>query len=315
LSGAGYYARKLVQPFPLNFGIVEVPGGYFWVGCLLILLLGLLFWRLSWAGSFILTAVSLASVALLVAMGNVSWTPYAERYMYGPSAMLAIGGGLAAGQNFRRFDHYILRSYATWTVAFLLLIGFVVVFQRGMVWQDNLTLFADTVKKSPDFALAHNQLADALWNRGRNAEALEIVRHLDVPESQVAFINRVLIFMDEGRYEEARAFLLENLNNRSTQGYHTAILERLIEVVEQLRTRSVSPEQNAAYDDEVIGYLHELWRRTHKPFYLYRLGQKQLFRGDAAAARESFVLAYAKLPADSIYREPSRKLAESLKEK
>jgi hypothetical protein len=315
LRGAGYYARKLLQPFPLNFGIIEIPTGYVWVGCLLILLVVALICRLSWAGCFILTAMSLGSVALLVALGNVSWTPYAERYMYAPSAMLAIGGSLTAGQAFRRFGREGMRPYVTCIISIILLIGFVGIVQRGVVWQDNLTLFADTVKKSPNFALANNQLAEALWNHGQHVEALEVVRHLNVADTQVAFINRVLILMDEGRLEEARSFLLENLGKKRTQGYHTVILERLIEVVERMRTQSASPKQLAAYDDEVIGYLQELWRRTHKPFYLYRLGQKHLARGDIAAARENFTLAYSKLPTDSIYREPARKLAENLMEK
>ena len=185
-------------------------------------------------------------------------------------------------------------------------------FRRALLWQDNLALFADTVEKSPGFALAHNELAQALWERGRREEALEIVRRIAVPEDQVAFINRHLLLLAEGRPAEARRFLLDYLDKPQTHGYHTVILERLVDVVERLRREASSTEQAARYDDEMIGYLKMLWERTGKPFYLYRMGQKQLAKGDRVGARESFAMAYQKFPPDSMYREPARKLAEQL---
>ncbi len=312
VSGAGFYAWKLVQPFPLNFGIVEVWSGFFWVGCLLVPLVIFLLLRLSWWSGFILTAMSLASIALLVAMRDFSWTPYAERYMYGPSAMLAAGVSIAGAQ-------FMSGRFASAWRDRLVVIGLILstfcgveIFQRALLWQDNLNLFADTVRKSPGFALAHNQLAETLWERGRRDEAMEIVRNIDVPQTQVAFINKHLLLLAEGRPEEARQFLLEYLDKPQTEGYHTVILERLVDVVEQMRGETASPELKARYDDEITGYLKALWERTGRPFYLYRAGQKQMARGDLIGARESFLVAYDKFPPDSIYREPARKLAEKL---
>jgi tetratricopeptide (TPR) repeat protein len=313
VKGAGYYAVKLVQPFPLNFGIIDVGDGYFWLGCLLLPLLVFLVARLSWWSSFVLTAMSLASVALLVAVGDISWTPYAERYMYAPSAMLALGVSLGGGRFAVRWEQLAWKPWLAGALGVLLLACAWAIFQRALVWQDNLTLFADTVKKSPGFALAHNQLAEALWQRGRKAEALDILRRVAMPESQVAYLNTALILQEDGKLAEARQFLLESLGRPETRAYHRVILERLINVVEQLRKIDSSPAQTLLYDEEILGYLQQLWRRTGDPFYLYRLGQKQMEKGDLALARESFALAYTKFPPESIYREPSRKLAERLK--
>jgi tetratricopeptide (TPR) repeat protein len=257
--------------------------------------------------------MSLASVSLLVALGNISWTPYAERYMYGPAAMLAIGCSLALGKRLQRFGADVYRPYVISVVLLLLTGWFAAVFHRGLVWQDNLSLFTDTVNKSPGFSLAQNELAKALWERGRKAEALEIVRSLDIPDSQVAFLNRVMIFIQEGKLEEARTFLLETLSRRNSQGYHTIILERLIDITELMRARDNNAAQRSVYDDEIIGYLQELWHRTQNPFHLYRLGQRQLVKGNIDGAFESFMRAYEKSPPDSIYREPALKLAEGLK--
>jgi hypothetical protein len=312
LKGAGFYARKLMQPFPLNFGIVDVGDGYVWLGCLLIPLLILLVARLSWGSTFVLTAMSLASVALLVALGDISWTPYAERYMYAPSAMLALGVSLGGGWFVARWEQF--RWYPCLSVACgaLLILCAWGVFLRAQIWQDNLTLFADTVEKSPGFALAHNQLAQALWQRGRKEEALDILRRIDMPESQVAFLNKILVLMEEGRLDEAQQFLQESLARPESGAYHTVILESLIDVAELQREQASSSAQKLPFNQEIMGYLAQLWQRTGKPFYLYRLGQMQMENGDYAAARESFTRAYEKFPPGSIYREPSRKLAERL---
>jgi hypothetical protein len=313
IKGAGFYARKLIQPFPLNFGIIEIGDGYFWLGCLLVPLLIFLFARLSWWSSFILTAMSLASIALLVALGDVSWTPYAERYMYAPSAMLALGVSLGGGRFAGRWEGVVWKPWLAGALGVMVVLCACAILQRALVWQDNLTLFADTVEKSPDFSLAQNQLAQALWNRGRKEEAITILRRVDMPESQVAFLNKVLIFLEAGKLLEARQFLLENLPKSQTRAYHRVILERLIDVVERLQETGSSPGQPLLYDDEVIDYLQQLWRRTGDPFYLYRLGQKQMEKGDFAKAQESFSVAYSKFPPESMYKEPSRKLAERLK--
>ena len=313
LKGIGFYARKLVQPFPLNFGIIEVANGYLWLGCLVVLLFIFLFLNLRWWSAFVLTAMSLASVALLVALGDISWTPYAERYMYAPSALLAIGLSLGGGQLFNRWGREAWKPWVAGGLGVLLIFCSWGIFQRTLVWQDNLTLFADTVEKSPDFAMAHHQLAQALLQRGRKVEALGILRSTEMPVAQVAFLNRALILIEDGKLAEARQFLLESLPRHETAAYHTVILERLIDVVERQRNKALSPGQVLRYNDEIISYLEQLWQRTGKPFYLYRLGNMQMENGDLDTARESFLMAYDRFPAQSMYKEPSRKLAEKLK--
>lgn len=313
LKGAGFYARKLIQPFPLNFGIVELADGYLWAGCLVILLFVFLFMRLTWWSGFIVSAVSLASVALLVALGNISWTPFAERYMYAPCAMFALGVSIGGGQLAKQWSGSPWLPRLSGLFVLVMLMCALAIFQRAVIWQDNLTLFADTVEKSPGFTLAQNQLAQALWNKGRKVEALDILRRIDLPVEQVAFLNKEMILSEEGRLDDARQFLLESLSRKETSAYHRIILERLVDVVQRQRQNAYSPAQTLLYDDEIISYLQRLWKLTGEPFYLYRLGQKQMEKGDIALARESFSEAYRKFPAESIYKEPSRKLAERLK--
>jgi hypothetical protein len=313
MTGIGFYARKLFQPFPLNFGIISIDGIYFWPGCLVVLLFLLIVMRLNWWSSFVVTAMSLASVALVVPLGDISWTPYAERYMYAPTAMLSLGVTLGYDQLRCRFNLDGVKGALTATlVAVLLACCAVTVFQRSLIWQDNLTLFADTVEKSPDFSLAHHQLAQELLQKGRKEAALSIMRRVEMPISQMAYLNKAYVMIEDGDLVEARNFLLDSLYMEETSGYHRAILENLVKVVEMQRRNSDSLAQSLLFKKEIIGYLNQLWLRTGDPFYLYQLGYKQLEDDDLVAARESFALAYERFPPESIYRKPTKKILERL---
>lgn len=312
VSAAGFYARKIVQPLPLNFGIVDVPPGYFWLGCILILFGAYLTLRLTWPGCFLLTAMSLGSIAVLVALGDISWTPIAERYMYAPAAMSAIGVSVAGAGVLRRPGGEPWRRVAHGCLPLLLLFSGVAVLQRGFVWQDNLTLFADTVEKSPDFALARNELASALWQRGQTREALALVAGLDAPDTQQASLNQVLVHIQEGRLEEARLFLLHKLQAEHSAAYRAAILKQLDKVIEMLQNRTDDPDKILEYKQERLVYLNRLLQGTGDPFYHYRIGQLQMSIGDHAGAQKSFAAAFLLLPEGSLYKRPAGKLAESL---
>jgi tetratricopeptide (TPR) repeat protein len=307
--------RKLVQPFPLNFGIVDVPDGYWVVGCLLLLFAFFLLWRLSWAGCFFLTAMSLGSIALLVALGDISWTPVAERYMYSPVAMTMIGFTLASAEALQKHGNKGWSSVLHWCLPLLFLVAAAGVLQRGIIWQDNLTLFSDTVAKSPDFALGKSELAIALLQRGHKKEALALFATLDVPDSQPGSLNKSLVFIEQGRLEDARTFLLDKLLTENSRAYRTATLKMLDKVLGMLRDKSGDLEQAQDYDRERIDNLRQLLHSSGDPFYRYRLGLLQMTLGEYVEARESFAAAHNSLPEDSIYKAPAGKLAEKLQNK
>lgn len=313
LSAAGFYARKLLQPFPLNFGIDGVSGGYSLVGVLLCVSAVLMLWRLTWSGALLLTAMSLASVALLVALGGVSWTPIAERYMYAPTALLSMSlilGGAGRMARIGGFPRRVILGGLT----LILLLGGASVFARAMLWTDNLQLFRDTALKSPGFDMAQNQLAVILYERGDKKEALDIWRNLKTTGTQAASLNRVRVFVEDGQLAEARVFLEERLNNPNTSMYRGEIYKVMINVAERQMNQCADSECRAQYQGEILGLFDKLLDLTHDPFYHYRIGQFQLSVGDRTAAQLSFALAYEHLPAASIHREPAGKLAEELKQ-
>ncbi len=303
---SGFYAKKLFWPFPLNFGIIDVPDGYFWLGVVLLLTAIILFRRHTIASGLALTAMSLGSIALLVALGGISWTPIAERYMYIPAAVLSLSCMSAATGAVFSGSNRLLLGF----VVALIILFFAGTFQRSLVWQDNGTLFADTVEKSPGFAAAKNGLALALLAKGQNQKAYDILRDLDLPDFQVASLNRIMVLAAEGRLEEARSLLLERLQNPGP--YETTIHLKLVGILERMINSAPTVQQAREHQEEAVFYLHKVWKRTEDPFFLYRKGQFQIALGDHSGARESFSLAAKLLPADSMYRDPARKLAHSI---
>jgi protein O-mannosyl-transferase len=140
--------------------------------------------------------VSLAFLALPLApalyLPGLTQNPvnaFAERYAYFASVgfVLLVGAGLLwVASRSRRVYMGALGGMAIVIVAFAVL-----TVQRNAVWKDNLTLWSDSVTKSPGSAFAHENLGYALFYAGRpdeGARELRTALALDpgIPRSIVA---------------------------------------------------------------------------------------------------------------------------------
>jgi hypothetical protein len=128
---------------------------------------------------------------------------FAERYLYLPSFGFillialalswakAVKPGLASG--------LIIISLA---VAVVYSVGTV---SRNTVWRDNLTLFTDTVDKSPDAPLPHNNLGNVYLNQNRIDEAVNefsiALKHK--PEYAEAHNNLGITYGNQNRLDAA----------------------------------------------------------------------------------------------------------------
>ena len=299
----GFYFKKLLMPWPLNFGIIEVSGWYVLSGIVLAALLLYLAWRADVAGAFGLMAFFVVSPALLVVFGKMTWTPLAERYLYASVALVA---PLVA------FLVVRLRGFATaharrrWDLALaaLLLLFFGTTLHRAWIWQDNLRLYRDTVAKSPDFDAAKTELASALLRKGRTAEAREILAGMQLGSSASDYINDDMnlagMLESKGDLEGARRVLLPLLNKNPKKRFE--VLQSLIRTNDQRLGRVSDPSVRAAIQQESLDWLLEEYRMRPEVFTLYRIGKQYLAMGDKDQALEFFRRVDAQAPRNAHYR-------------
>lgn len=304
LKTTGFYLKKLLMPLPLNFGIVEISPLYLWLG--LAACIGLLYclYLRTTVAYLLLAAFCLVSPALILPLLKITWTPVAERYAYIASAPFVLALLLLFVRYLQPRVSPRLITFGT----FLLLAGAATATaQRNLVWQDNLTLFEDTVRKSPTFAAAKNELAIALNERGRTEEAHALLLANSGDDYQPSTLNKVRVYIQQSKLEQAHALLLQYQQKTVTR----ESLE-LQNKLNEARLKQAQPEQQQAIWAEMLATLQQLQQMTNDPFYHYRIGQVQLRLGQKAAAKASFAKAHQGSPPNSHYREAARKLAERL---
>ena len=310
LSGFGFYIKKLVIPWPLNFTIFEVPGYYLWVGLLGFVLLTYCVWRRDIIGGLFIAAACIGLSAILVLLLRPAWTPVAERYLYLPAAFFCLAVALVCYRLFSRFRHPVV---APLVLTIFFTTTAYATFERNLVWQDNVRLFEDAVSKSPDFPFARSVLADLLREAGREAEGKTLIRTNTAPEglrnADFLELKRAELLLQESSYEEARALILEK--RRKTGQLYYNFQKALVKVDHHL-VQSRSGMERQEIVDELIAVYQELIQVTRDPFYHYRLGQFHLQESDRTSAARHFHLAAQHAPEGVFYQLAAARLAEKL---
>jgi len=309
LKASGFYAVKLFQPLPLNFAIHRVDPLYFLPGVLLAALLLLLLWRRRVKEWPFVASASIAVSALFVLFTGLAWTPIAERYMYIPCGPFVVG-------MIYLVDAWSVRS--RWRVLLVLSALSLVMsatwatMARTLVWQDNLTLYEDTVRKSPDFSPAKNQLAFALREHGRHQEALEILGENVFSGGDQALLNRAAAYWANGDYATARAELLELLPKHPD--LEVKIFDALVGMTMAQAQKTDDERLKRSYYEDILLWLKRMYVRWPNGFVSYRIGRVYLLLEDRVQAQRAFADAAEHLPPESLYKEPAAKLARTLSE-
>lgn len=309
LKAAGFYVKKLFMPFPLNFAIVHVSDFYIVIGLLLGVLLLWLLTRRTLAAFFFLAAAAIGSSALLVPLLKMTWTPLAERYMYIPSGFFLVGITFSVAR-WRLLARY-QRLFGC-GVAALILVAVWGTAQRNFLWQDNLALYRDTVRKSPDFTPARNQLAIALFAKGKNKEADTIITSIQLPKDlinrQYGLISKATVLLNNGDYTGARILLNQALTDPGK--HEVAILELLLNTDKlQLMAKKATPKELYPGSVKTLSRLIEL---TNDPFYSYRLGIVNMQVGEREKALTAFNTVVCTASPTAYYLKPAEKLVEKL---
>lgn len=314
IKAFGFYIKKLFMPLPLNFAIVEINRPfYFWFGIIASGIVLYLFLRRRTALSFLLFFPILFFLpAIAVAISRIAWTPLAERYLYissfGVSALIILiinrlpwGKGLIYG-----------------ALAILLITSAAITVNRNIIWQSNLTLYEDTVKKSPNFAPARNEYGIALTENGKISEAIkqfEIATKISGHERIKGLPSMNLIGLSglpqKTEDEEVRKEYLELFKEKTSPRISKQILERIASRTELLIMKEKNPNKRRVFYKEIISYFEQLYKIEGNVFYLYKIGQYYLALGEKEKAFEFFKKT-TELSQNEYYSEPARKLAKKL---
>jgi Flp pilus assembly protein TadD len=203
------YVRLLVLPFGLSAvhdfrvanSLVDLR---VWGGAAALAGIGLLAWRFRRNRSIML-GIALMLFPLLPAL----YVPVlgegllAERYLYLPSAGLALL--VAVGWNAWPRSTYVAFRACTVVAALMVVACAAGTLIRNNVWHDDLSLWSDAARKSPQSAAAHEYLGFALYQSGRFASAVtSLSRALDIDPKRInARVNLAAALAALGRTREA----------------------------------------------------------------------------------------------------------------
>lgn len=314
LKVSGFYLKKLFIPWPLNFAIVRISDYYVIGGLLLVFLVIYMLYKRDMISAFLLSSVCVTAPALLIALARMAWTPLAERYLYASSATFAIAMSLSV-YRYLHLKKLIDSKMMHLVVVLLFSLCAYTTVNRNIVWQSNLTLFKDTLNKSPDFYLAKNELAYALQQLGREKESREIILSIDAPEKskrgkKLVDSNRAIIMAAEGDLIGAKKLLLRNIEDSGV--LFPRIAEHLITVDTTLLNKERDKQKRRALEEEIIELLLKTREQTGNPFYFYRIAQTYLNFGNKKEAQHYFNEAYLRSPDNAYYKQAAKKLAETL---
>ena len=132
-------------------------------------------------------------------------------------------------------------------------------YQRNTVYADRITLWQDSVKKSPHKARPHNNLGVALADYGHHDQAIEQYRKtLQIePHYAEAYANIGLSLVEQGKVEESVPLFLKTLElnpndvqTLSNLGGVLVMLERHSEAIAHLtRALELMPDSAAAHNN------------------------------------------------------------------
>lgn len=295
----GFYCRKLIEPFPLNFAITSVHPANSLIGVASFPVLWWVFRRYRLSGVFFASAVLLMLPAILVAVKQVAWTPYAERYLYLSTAFLAVGlvGICETWQ--RKYPVVLLSSLIV-----LICVSALGSYQRNLLWNDSQSFFEDAVAKSPEFGSLYHTLGGIFMQKGEidlATEAFAIADRLNQRVSMRYPIKSSIMGtkLAKGEYLEVRSYFFQLFKKK--QDAPVDFLE-LLYSADGKRLESIENEGKIQLANDLLETLSLLNQKKPDPFWLYRSGQIALVTGNTKEAADFFRRAYVAAPVDSHYK-------------
>lgn len=299
LFALGFYVRKLIYPFPLNFAITEIHPLHGFLVILLLPLLWLMFRRYRLSAVFLVSALLLIMPALLVAVKQISWTPFAERYLYLSTAFFVLGL-VGVFQTWCKRYSVILLS----TLAFMLCVFGFSSYQRNINWNNPMSFFQDAVAKSPEFGSVYHSLGGLLIQNGDingAAEAFDTADRLNKRSSMRYPIKSSIMGtkLAKGELLEARIYFFELFKEKRTA---PADFLDILYKADSKRLESIEQDKKVPLAQDLLETLSLLNQKRPDPFLFYQSGKIALVAGKTKDAADFFRMAYSAAPVDAHYK-------------
>lgn len=296
----GFYAKKIVVPVPLNFAITQVHPLYGLAGIILIPLLYWTFRRYQHVGILLVSAALLVLPSVVVAVKQVAWTPFAERYAYLPSAFCVLSLSIIAS-SFKN------RSHRNMLICMMILVGIysLTSVRRILLWNNKLAFIQDTISKSPDFGILYDELGVLLLKNGETDRAADVLATADRlnkrPSVRLPIKANVMgIQLAKGNYLHVRELFFQLFKNKEEA---PADFLELLFKADNKRIHLLSGNDKVLLGEDLLETLDLLNRKRPDPFWLYQSGQLCLMIiGDKARAADFYFRSYSLAPADAHYR-------------
>lgn len=309
---SGFYFKKLFVPLPLNFAIDTVTAWYILPGIITVLLCIYMLKNLNYINSFFIAVFLFIIPAVIVKFTGITWTPFAERYMYIPSAFFSIW--LSA--NIIHLTSYTkIKQVIYLLLVVVVCIAAVFSFRRNLIWRDNFSLYQDTVNKSPEFGDIHNELGTALLGKGEYAAARKhflLAQQLSRRPLIREFAELNLLNCDmAGKKSYVQKDIIRNYV-ASKETVQPGLLLILRTLSHQILMTEKDPDKKRLLMREIIVLNDRLFREAKDPHCLYSNGQLMLALGDKSSALAYFRRVLISAPPDVYYFEPAKKLVRQL---
>ncbi|MFZ4859278.1 MAG: glycosyltransferase family 39 protein [Desulfuromonadaceae bacterium] len=315
-GAAGFYFKKFVYPFPLNFVIRDISPFYSLLGIFLLCIVVVLIVRRQLPDTLIIAGFCMIVPVMPLIFESIAWTSYAERYVY-PAAPFWILA-LAFYSDSAGFDRISLRTSRLCIVglSLLIFISASATFQRNQVWQTNLALFKDSVEKTPTYKPVRGLYMTALYEKGLYDEALQqyhIAQSLQTipikynPNYELFYVQLLML---KNRFVEAEQELDRIFGK--TKGNVPEVYEISVELASRMLLEKNDAAEYKRLKIRLSDAYDKWYELTKDPMLLYRKGQFLLAQNDRKEAGKLFGKAAILFPVNNLFHNYSVKLANSL---
>ena len=305
-----FYIKKMIVAHPLNFAIMEVDPFYQLAGPPLVLLIGYIASRRTLVSAIFITGIFAIAPSFIIAFNQIAWTPYAERYLYVPSAFLIVASVAFLGSKSNAVSVGLIRG----VVAAIVLVFAFSTLQRSFTWSNDFNLVKDTVEKSPSskvmrvvygrYLIEKREYANATvqLNAARLIPSLSYDENLDILTAYIHYL--------QGEYDAAEKTCRIVLEK--TMGKSKTAVSIMIDLHEIKALSAATKQERRAVERTLFGYHVMLYRLNSDPHILYKLGVLAMNMGERKRAIKLFQQSINNMPKDDRYNVFAQNKIESL---